>query len=62
MWAGGQMSWEKNSPLKVGDVVEEQTFLRGATAKRSRNGGEMVLVDLRKEFWTKQGLSLVDRR
>ncbi|KAB5546963.1 hypothetical protein GE09DRAFT_967448 [Coniochaeta sp. 2T2.1] len=62
MWAGGQMSWEKDSPVRVGDVVEEHTTLRGATAKRSRSGGEMVLVDVRKEFWTKRGLSLTDQR
>lgn len=62
MWAGGHMTWENDVPLKVGDLVEEHTTLRGATAKRSRSAGEMVLVDVCKEFRTERGLSLVDRR
>ncbi|OIW30694.1 hypothetical protein CONLIGDRAFT_574105 [Coniochaeta ligniaria NRRL 30616] len=62
MWAGGQMTWENNVQLRIGDVVEEHTTLRGATAKQSRSAGEMVLVDVRKEFRTERGLSLVDER
>lgn len=56
------MTWEQEAQLKIGDVVEEHTSLRGATAKRSRSGDEMVLVDVRKEFWTDRGLGLVDQR
>lgn len=72
MWAGGIMTWPgagssssagKNSPLlRVGDVAEERTRLLSATAKRSRSAGEMVLVEVEKEFWTPRGLALVDRR
>lgn len=62
MWAGGQMRWVKGVPLRVGDEVEERTRLVGATPKRSRSGGEMVLVDVEKEFWGPLGCALVDRR
>ena len=71
MWAGGVMRWpgaaadssSKNSPvLRVGDMAEERTRLISATAKKSRSAGEMVLVEVEKEFWTPRGLALVDQR
>lgn len=62
MWAGGKMSWTKGVPLRVGEEVEERTRLVGATAKKSRDGSEMVLVEVDKEFWGPKGLALVDRR
>lgn len=65
VWAGGSLRWAPGAqPLRVGDVVEERTRLVGAEAKRSRGGGggEMVLVEVEKEFWGPGGLALVDRR
>lgn len=66
MWAGGAMRWAPaggGGLLRVGDAVEERTRLVGAEAKRSRGGGgEMVLVEVEKEFWGPGGLALVDRR
>jgi hypothetical protein len=67
VWAGGSLRWVPGAPpLRVGDVVEERTRLVGAEAKRSRGGsgagGEMVLVEVEKEFWGPGGLALVDRR
>lgn len=63
MWAGGRMSWPRGAaPLRVGDEAEERTRLVGAAAKRGRDGAEMVLVDVEKEFWGPGGLALVDRR
>lgn len=62
MWAGGSMRWTKGVPLRVGEEVEERTRLVGAVAKRSSKGGEMVLVEVEKEFWGPKGLALVDRR
>lgn len=56
------MSWTKGVPLRVGEEVEERTRLVGAVAKRSRDGSEMVLVEVEKEFWGPKGLALVDRR
>lgn len=62
MWAGGEMSWVKGVPLRVGEEVEERTRLVTASAKKSRNGSEMVLVVVEKEFWGPNGLALVDTR
>lgn len=63
MWAGGRMAWTQGAPpLRVGDEAEERTRFVGASAKRSRDGSEMVLVDVEKEFWGPAGLALVDRR
>lgn len=56
------MSWTQGLPLRVGEEVEERTRLVGATAKKSRDGSEMVLVEVDKEFWGPEGLALVDRR
>ncbi|RKL08099.1 hypothetical protein BFJ71_g2004 [Fusarium oxysporum] len=62
MWAGGKMTWASDVSLRVGDQVEERTRLLSATPKRSRSAGEMVLVEVEKEFWGSKGLALTDRR
>ncbi|KAF4970169.1 hypothetical protein FSARC_2766 [Fusarium sarcochroum] len=62
MWAGGKMTWASDISLRVGDQVEERTKLLSATAKKSRSVGEMVLVEVEKEFWSPKGLALTDRR
>lgn len=67
MWAGGRMSWPGadaggSSALLVGDEAEEHTRLISATAKRSRSGGEMVLVEVEKELRSPRGCSVIDRR
>lgn len=62
MWAGGEMRWAGGVPLRVGDEVEERTRLASAAAKRGRDGREMVLVGVEKEFWGPGGLALVDKR
>jgi hydroxyacyl-ACP dehydratase HTD2-like protein with hotdog domain len=62
MWAGGKMTWATDVSLRVGDQVEERTKLLSATPKKSRSVGEMVLVEVEKEFWGPKGLALTDRR
>lgn len=63
MWAGGRMTWTPGNPLRVGQQIEERTRLVAASPKVSgRDGSEMVLVDVEKEFWGPHGLALVDRR
>ncbi|KAF6818046.1 hypothetical protein CMUS01_11999 [Colletotrichum musicola] len=62
MWAGGEMQFTKGTSLKVGEEVEERTRLLGATSKKSRTGDEMVLVDVEKEFWGRDGLVVRDQR
>lgn len=56
------MTWASDVSLRVGDQVEERTRLLSATPKRSRSAGEMVLVEVEKEFWGSKGLALTDRR
>ncbi|KAL3961100.1 hypothetical protein ACCO45_006217 [Purpureocillium lilacinum] len=67
MWAGGRMSWpdataSEHATLRVGDEVEERTRLVSATPKKSRGGGEMVLVEVEKELCAPRGHTVVDRR
>ena len=58
------MSWNRAELLRVGQVVEERTYLRGAEGKKSRDGGEMVLVEVWKEFRVPGGRDplVVDKR
>ncbi|KAI0426272.1 hypothetical protein F5Y09DRAFT_69828 [Xylaria sp. FL1042] len=73
MWAGGRMRWDVSGQgegrgerggvqLRVGDEVMEKTRLVSAVPKTSRDGSEMVLVQVEKEFWGPRGLALVDER
>ncbi|KAI1355912.1 hypothetical protein F5Y01DRAFT_113281 [Xylaria sp. FL0043] len=48
--------------LRVGDEVTEKTRLLSAVPKKSRDGSDMVLVQVEKEFWGPRGLAVVDER
>jgi len=62
VWAGGRVAWEKGRELRVGDQVVEKTRLLAAEPKVGRDGGEMVLVKVRKEFSVRGELAVVDDR
>ncbi|KAJ1329777.1 3-methylfumaryl-CoA hydratase [Microdochium nivale] len=66
MWAGGRMTWSNpqgvGQELVVGEAAEERTTLASAVAKTSRDGSEMVLVEVEKEIWTQGALVVTDRR
>ena len=62
MWAGGQLDWEKENPLRVGDEAIETTKLVSAVPKVTRAGEEMIVVGVEKTFENEKGLALVDRR
>ena len=62
MWAGGELAWQKDNPLRVGDDAVESTKLLSAVAKVTRTGEEMIVVGVQKTFGNARGLSLVDRR
>lgn len=49
-------------PLRVGERVEEHTRLISAAVKKSRDGSEMVLVEVEKQFWGEMGASIIDQR
>ncbi len=62
MWAGGQLYWEKENPLRIGDEVIETTKLVAAEPKATRAGEQMIVVGVEKTFENAKGLALVDRR
>ena len=62
MWAGGEIKWEKENPLLIGDDATEITNLVSAAPKVTRTGEEMVVVGVEKIFENGKGLALVDRR
>ncbi|KAG9255497.1 putative cytoplasmic protein [Emericellopsis atlantica] len=62
MWAGGTMRWDADADLRVGDEVTEITRLVSATPKKSSSVGEMVVVEVEKEFVGSRGRALRDRR
>lgn len=62
MWAGGEMTW-KGTPIRIGDRVWEKTYVEDVQLKRlGGSRGEMIVVWVRKEFGTDNGLALVDKR
>ena len=62
MWAGGELAWQKDNPLRVGDDIVEITKLLSAVAKVTRTGEEMIVVGVEKTFENAKGLALIDRR
>ena len=62
MWAGGELRWMRDNPLRVGDVAVETTKLLSAEPKATRTGEEMILVGVEKTFENADGVALVDRR
>ncbi|KAL9636124.1 MAG: hypothetical protein Q9164_003015 [Protoblastenia rupestris] len=62
MWAGGQLQWEKDNPLRVGDEATETTKLVSAEPKITRTGEEMIVVRIEKTFDNSKGLALIDKR
>lgn len=56
------MLWNPQVQLRIGDRVEETTEILDAKAKKSRDGSEMVLVDVEKIFASPRGVALTDRR
>lgn len=62
MWAGGELSWETDNPLLLGQTVEETTSLDKAESKQTRDKKTMIVVTAKKEYHNKNGLALTDRR
>lgn len=62
MWAGGELRWNRDNLLRVGDVATETTNLISAEPKMTRAGEEMIVVGVEKTFENTSGLALVDRR
>ncbi|KAF1830374.1 hypothetical protein BDW02DRAFT_573070 [Decorospora gaudefroyi] len=64
MWAGGELKWnqDRNAFLRIGQEVRETTKLLSASPKKSRNGGEMLVVGVEKTLSNAHGIALTDRR
>lgn len=62
MWAGGELRWIKDNPLRVGDTATETTRLLSAEPKMTRAGEEMIVVGVEKTFENAKGVALVDER
>lgn len=62
MWAGGEVRWNRNNPLRVGDLATETTKLLSAEPKMTRAGEEMIVVGIEKTVSNADGEALVDKR
>ncbi|KAF2715801.1 hypothetical protein K504DRAFT_365551 [Pleomassaria siparia CBS 279.74] len=62
MWAGGELHWEKDNPMKVGNTVYETTRILTAEPKQLKNGGEMIVVGVEKTYENSKGVVLRDNR
>ena len=62
MWAGGELAWQRDNPLRVGDDAVETTKLLSSVPKATRMGEEMIVVRVEKTFENSKGPSLVDKR
>lgn len=59
MWAGSKFAWERDNPLRVGDVVTRISRVEAITPKVGRSG-DLVFVNIRHEFHNASGLSFTN--
>ena len=62
MWAGGELKWRKENPLRIGDEAIETTKLVSAESKNTRMDEEMIVVSVEKIFENRDGFALIDKR
>jgi hypothetical protein len=62
MWAGGELTWDRENLLRVGEEVTETTTVKTAVPKAMKAGKEMLVVGVEKEFRNKAGVAVVDKR
>lgn len=62
MWSGGKMTWERDNPLKIGQIVEESTTLEKVESKQTRDRRSMIVVTGKKTYANEHGLALTDQR
>ena len=59
MWAGGELTWALDNPLRVGDVAERRSRIVSVTPKTGRSG-DMVFVQVQHEVHNVHGLCLTE--
>jgi hypothetical protein len=62
MWAGGELTWVKDNPLRVGDEVQEATRLLSAEEKTTTDNEALIIVGVEKIFKNRKGIALIDKR
>jgi 3-methylfumaryl-CoA hydratase len=61
MWAAGRLTWEPDTPLRVGDEARRHSRIESVTHKRGRSG-EMVFVQVRHEVHNAHGLCVSEEQ
>lgn len=59
MWAGGELTWALDNPLRVGDAAERRSRIAAVTPKTGRSG-DMVFVQVLHEVHNARGLCLTE--
>ncbi|MGP1516385.1 MAG: FAS1-like dehydratase domain-containing protein [Ottowia sp.] len=59
MWAGGQLQWETDNPLRVGDEAQRTSTIASVQRKRGRTG-DLVFVQVRHDIANARGHCLTE--
>lgn len=59
MWAGGQLQWVVDNPLRVGDAVQRTSTIASVQRKRGRTG-DLVFVQVRHDIANARGHCLTE--
>lgn len=62
MWAGGELSWSKDNPLKVGQNVTMQSSIRDVQMRQGGRRGDSIFIWVDKELHNEQGWSATESR
>ncbi|KAL7310769.1 hypothetical protein PS15m_010225 [Mucor circinelloides] len=62
MWAGGELSWNKDNPLKVGQNVTMQSSIRDVQMRQGGRRGDSVFIWVDKELHNQQGWAATESR
>lgn len=62
MWAGGELSWNKDNPLKVGQNVTMQSSIRDIQMRQGGRRGDSVFIWVDKQLHNEQGWSATESR
>jgi 3-methylfumaryl-CoA hydratase len=62
MWAGGELSWNKENPLRVGQAVRMESKIRDIQFRGGGRRGDSVFIWVDKDLHNEQGWSLTESR
>lgn len=61
MWAGSQLNWEIDNPLRIGDQIRRESTLESVTHKVGRSG-DLVFVTVKHLVFNDHGLSITEEQ